>query len=105
MLRILSFLLLLFTVQFVPSGKNIPRSHTVEIKGMQFVPAVLDVRKGDTVVWVNRDVVLHNVTEKTGSWASSPIRRNTRWEKRILSSADYYCSLHPVMKGRIQVKK
>ena len=33
------------------------RMHTIEIRGMEFHPAELTVALGDTVVWINRDVV------------------------------------------------
>ena len=105
MLRIVVFLLLAFQLQSVPSGKNIPRVHIVEIKGMQLVPKVLTVKQGDTVIWINKDLVTHNVTEKSGSWASPPILRNKQWKRKMLSTTDYFCSLHPVMKGRIQVTR
>ncbi len=105
MFRILAFFLLLFQLQSVPSGKNIPRVHIVEFRGMRLVPGVLTVKKGDTVIWINKDLVTHNVTEKTGAWASPPILRNHQWKRRIVSDTDYYCSLHPVMNGRIEVKQ
>lgn len=35
---------------------------TVIIKGMAFSPSELRVHKGDTVVWINEDIVAHNVT-------------------------------------------
>ena len=105
MFRMLALLLLLFQLQSVPSGKNIPRVHIVEFKGMRLVPEVLAINKGDTVIWVNKDLVTHNVTEKTGSWASPSILRNKQWKRSIRSTTDYYCSLHPVMKGRIEVKR
>lgn len=105
MLRVLAFFMLLFQLQSVPSGKNIPRVHIVEIKGMRLIPEALTVKKGDTVIWINKDMVTHNVTEKTGAWASPPILRNKQWKRKILSDIDYFCSLHPVMKGRIEVKQ
>ena len=43
-------------------GKTPPRTHTVEIRGMEFHPAALTVTVGDTVVWINRDIVPHTAT-------------------------------------------
>ena len=31
---------------------------------MQFQPAVLTIKKGDTVTWINKDFVDHDVTEE-----------------------------------------
>ena len=43
-------------------AKAAPRVHTVQIKGMAFVPATLNVSVGDTIVWVNDDLVPHTAT-------------------------------------------
>jgi plastocyanin len=36
-----------------------PRVHTVLIEGMRYQPEGITVAAGDTVVWVNRDMVPH----------------------------------------------
>jgi plastocyanin len=79
--------------------------HTVEIKQMKFNPAELQVSKGDTVVWVNHDIVAHDVTEERAKkWTSSLIPSNASWQMVVSQSADYYCSIHVVMKGKLIVK-
>jgi plastocyanin len=86
-------------------GKNAPKTHRVEIKGMKFQPAELNVKKGDTVVWINRDVVVHDVTEETKrAWTSSAIPADKSWKMVAQQNADYFCSIHPVMKGKIRVQ-
>ena len=78
--------------------------HTVEIKQMKFDPAELIVQKGDTVVWINNDMVIHDVTEQYAKeWTSSPIPLKKSWQMVVTQSSDYYCSLHVVMKGKIVV--
>lgn len=47
---------------FACSAKAEPKTYQVEIRGMQFVPASLTVKVGDTVVWTNHDVLPHTVT-------------------------------------------
>ena len=82
-----------------------PKVYTVEIKEMKFLPAVIQVKKGDTIVWINRDMVPHNVTEeKQKAWASPLLPVGKSWKMAVQASGAYFCSLHPVMKGRIQVK-
>jgi len=79
--------------------------HTVEIKKMKFVPPELTIHKGDTVVWVNRDIFPHDVTEsKNKTWSSSTLEQGKSWYKVITKSTNYYCSLHIVMKGELIVK-
>jgi plastocyanin len=85
--------------------KTISKSHTVEIAAMQFQPSELSVQKGDTVVFINKDMLVHDVTEeKSEVWRSSPLSTGQSFNVVITESADYYCTIHPVMKGKILVK-
>ena len=85
--------------------KTIPKVYTVEIKEMKFQPAELEVQKGDTIVWINRDIVAHDVTEQPNkAWTSSPLTTGQSWSMVATQSADYYCSIHVVMKGKLVVK-
>ena len=82
-----------------------PETYTVEIKQMQFVPAELKVKEGDAVVFVNHDLVAHDVTEAgEKKWNSSALQDGGSWTLIATESSDYYCSIHPVMKGKIIVE-
>lgn len=80
-----------------------PQTHIVEIIGMKFTPTDLKVHKGDTVVWVNKDLVVHDVTEDNKAWASPPLASESSWKKAITKSDTYYCSVHVIMKGKLTV--
>ena len=85
--------------------KRIPRIHHVQIKNMKFEPAQITASKGDSIVWTNLDIVNHNVTEeKTKAWTSGPITMGKIWKMEAANSADYFCSIHIVMKGKIIVE-
>jgi plastocyanin len=85
---------------------NKPGSDTVRIRQMQFQPAELTVHTGDTVVFVNEDMVAHDVTEASSKdWASGPMATGGSWKMRVTKSDDYYCSIHVVMKGKIMLVK
>ena len=82
-----------------------PQTYTVEIKDMKFVPDNIIVSKGDTVVWINRDMMAHDVTEeKTKAWTSAPIAEGGIWKMAVTENVDYYCSIHVVMKGKIELE-
>jgi len=82
-----------------------PKTYTVEIKNMAFVPADITVNKGDTIVWVNHDMMAHDVTEQTSKvWSSGPIQADSSWKMPVTDEADYFCSIHVVMKGKIELK-
>ena len=44
-------------------------TYVVEIRGSEFVPAQISVRTGDTIKWINRDIVPHMVYVDPVSWA------------------------------------
>jgi plastocyanin len=81
-----------------------PKLHRVEIRQMQFQPSELTVQKGDTVVFVNKDLVVHDVAEETKAWSSSPLPVGQSYSLVVRQSAEYFCSIHPVMKGRLLVR-
>ncbi|WP_172623066.1 plastocyanin/azurin family copper-binding protein [Flavisolibacter ginsenosidimutans] len=76
----------------------------VEINKMKFVPDQLTVHKGDTVVWINNDLTNHCVTDTGKAWTSSTIVPGRFWTKVFTKNADYFCAIHVVMKGKIQVE-
>ncbi len=87
------------------SEQTTPAKHIVEIKAMKFQPAELVVNTGDTVVWINRDIVAHDVTEEPGkTWASTTMPPGASWSWIVTESANYYCSIHVVMKGKLLVQ-
>jgi plastocyanin len=90
----------------ISTPKVIPQEvYTVEIKDMKFVPAEITVKKGDKVVFVNRDMVAHCVTEVTASkWTSSAIPSGEAYMLVVNESSNYYCAIHKVMKGKIILK-
>jgi plastocyanin len=98
------YVFLLDSCRSVPK-KSVPRKHTVEIRAMKFQPAELVVESGDTVVWVNRDIVAHDVTEQPSkAWNSPVMPIGASWSLVVTQSADYYCSIHVVMKGKLVVQ-
>jgi len=85
--------------------KPAPISYTVEIKAMKFEPEEIKVHAGDTVTWINRDMVAHNVTEEgTKIWTSDVLSPDKSWRMAVTKSADYYCNIHTGMKGKIIVE-
>lgn len=90
-----------------PRGAPVPRRHVVEIRGMAFHPEVLEVRRGDTVVWINRDIVPHTATSSRPSgWNTGPIQQGDsgRFIPRRSGKLPYFCQLHPIMLGRLIVR-
>ena len=89
----------------VEQENYVPQLHIVEIKDMQFVPADVQVHIGDTVMWINKDIVAHDVTEDGQDWASPALTNEASWKKVITESESYYCSIHVIMKGKVTVEE
>ncbi|RXJ49964.1 plastocyanin/azurin family copper-binding protein [Gelidibacter gilvus] len=88
----------------IDQGKVFKVVDTIIIKNMVFTPSELHVRKGETVLWINNDIVAHNVTDfPEDKWTSGTLARHGAWEMKIDETFDYYCSIHPTMKGKIIV--
>jgi plastocyanin len=77
---------------------------TIWISEMRFQPRESHVFKGDTIIWINQDLVTHCVTETNNAWSSPPIPSGGSWKIYIAQSSKYYCAIHPEMEGKIVVK-
>ena len=83
------------------------RRHVVEIHDFRFEPAQLDVAPGDTVVWINRDIVPHTATRDNESWDSGMLLNEADMWSLVAPERGlhtYYCRFHPTMKGVLLVK-
>ena len=81
-----------------------PVTHTVTIEGLQYSPADLTVKKGDTVVWVNKDLFPHTATA-SGAFDSKSIADGASWQYTTAATGvfPYVCTFHPEMKGVVVV--
>lgn len=84
------------------SSKN-PKN-LIRIKDMKFIPDKLEIKKGDTVYWINDDVFVHNVVESTSeSWSSPELKKGEMWNMVFTDEEEYHCSLHKIMVGKLTV--
>jgi plastocyanin len=83
-----------------------PKTHTVSLEGMRFQPDDLAVAPGDTIVWVNKDLVAHTATSERGGFDSKIIQPEQAWTFTIKKKGDfaYVCLLHPTMTAMLRVK-
>jgi len=83
------------------------KTYTVTMEGMKFQPQVLTVAVGDTVIWVNKDLVAHTATDPDGTFDSKLIAPDKSWKLTVRKPGDfpYVCTYHPTMKGTLKVEK
>ena len=94
---------------------------TVEVRNFQFAPAVLEIARGTTVTWTNRDDILHTATAGTaakkddfGSYERSPTGvfdarmdaagRSASFTFSEAGEYAYFCDRHAHMTGKVVVK-
>ncbi|MCL5969935.1 MAG: cupredoxin family copper-binding protein [Patescibacteria group bacterium] len=87
-------------VQTTPVTVN---SNQISIKNFSFNPSTLTVKKGTTVTWVNEDNVTHAI--KSATFNSQNLGSGDKFSFTFDNpgSFDYSCSIHPSMKGKIDV--
>jgi plastocyanin len=82
-----------------------PRTHNVEIIDFEFKPKFINVMKGDTVKWFNRDPQSHTVNSYTDLFSSKELKLNETFEYTFKTQGvfNYLCDNHPYSKGSITV--
>ena len=91
---------------FGPEAVAARETHTVVIVGMKFEPESLTVKRGDAIVWVNKDFFPHTATAQGRAFDSRDIVTNKNWKyvANKEGTFPYICTLHPTMKGTLIVK-
>src|SRR4051794_40721714 len=99
--RIATAILLAAWLCMGPDGNTAepPKStvHTVTIDAMKDLPARLRVHAGETVVWINKALFPHTVTEVNGRFDSHEINPNKSWRYVAKKRGEfaYVCTLPP----------
>jgi len=79
----------------------------VSITNYKFDPATVTIKPGHMVMWTNKDTVAHTVTGDDGKWDSGKIEQGKTYSHTFSQEGKYtyHCSIHPNMKGTVEVKK
>ena len=88
----------------LPAGRA--AAHTVVIEATSYKPLALEIKRGDTVVWVNKDPFPHTATATAkGGFDSGSIAAGASWKRVFAKPGDYayICSFHPNMKATVHV--
>jgi Icc protein len=88
------------------AGENPKPEEQVKIDNFNFIPATLTVKAGTTVTWVNADDVPHTVVNTAKIFSSPVMDTDDKYTHKFTDpgSYEYYCSVHPHMKGKIIVQ-
>jgi len=78
----------------------------IEIKEFKYGPPTLSVPAGTTLTWVNHDEEPHTVTSATGAFGSAGLVNDDTFAQTFTKPGtyQYFCKIHPFMKGTVVVK-
>lgn len=82
------------------------KTYAITIENMQFNPPNLTVKRGDRVIWINKDLFPHTVTADAHAFDSRSIAANASWSYAPAKAGNYPygCTFHPTMHGALTVQ-
>jgi plastocyanin len=76
----------------------------ITIENMEFAPAEASAKVGDTIEWINRDVLVHTATARNGDFdVTTPAKRTVTSVLQEAGAVEYYCRYHPNMKAVLTI--
>jgi plastocyanin len=81
-------------------------TQNVTIDNFSFTPNEITVAAGTTITWVNRDDVPHTVVSPDKKFRSKALDTDDQFSFTFTDAGtySYFCSVHPMMTGKIIVK-
>lgn len=91
---------------FARAAEDQPAAISITIDNFSFTPKEITVSKGTTVTWINHDDVPHTVVSPDKKFKSRALDTDEKFSFTFSDSGayGYFCSVHPVMTGKVIVK-
>lgn len=97
---ILVFMVMIWGMISVPAHAAMIK---VTIENLVFAPADIKAKAGDTIVWINKDILAHTATERGGFDIMIEPNAQSSLVVTAAGNVTYYCRFHPNMQGRISI--
>jgi plastocyanin len=76
----------------------------ISMENMVIAPAQMSAKVGDTIEWVNKDILVHTATARNGDFdVMMPPKKTVTLVLKKAGTIDYYCRFHPNMKATLTV--
>ena len=86
------------------SGPACAATIQISMENLEISPAVVAAKVGDTIEWVNKDVLAHTATARNGDFdVTLPAKQTATFVLKKPGTVDYYCRFHPNMKATLAV--
>jgi plastocyanin len=82
-----------------------PRARVIDVQNFAYDPAQAKVAAGDTILFVNHDVVPHTATARDNTWDTGEIAAGDTARLIIRNAGEYYCVYHPNMIAKLALTK
>jgi plastocyanin len=77
----------------------------IVIENLVFLPAETSAKVGDTIEWVNKDVLAHTATARNGDFdVMTPPKKTVTSVLKKAGTVEYYCRFHPNMKATLKIE-
>ena len=89
----------------VYAATALPAETRASINNFMFKPDTITVPVGTKIVWQNDDDIPHSIVETTGKFHSPALDTEDKYSFTFdkAGSYEYFCGLHPHMKGKVVV--
>src|SRR5262245_14928045 len=96
----------LASLSAISSAAAQEKAAEIHIDNFSFTPAEITVSPGTTLTWENRDDIPHNVVATGKAFRSKVMDTEQKFSFTFGTPGvyEYFCALHPHMKGKVIVK-
>jgi plastocyanin len=76
----------------------------ITMENLVIAPAEASAKVGDTIEWINKDILAHTATARNGDWdVTMPPKKTVTLVLKKAGTVEYYCRFHPNMKATLIV--
>src|SRR5215475_3183928 len=77
----------------------------IVMENLVISPAEVSAKVGDTIEWINKDILAHTATARNGGFdVTLPPNKTVSFVLKKAGAIDYYCRFHPNMKATLKVE-
>ena len=99
--------LLLIAAALISGAMAVPvHAATIQIvmENLVVSPAEVSAKVGDTIEWINSDMLAHTATARNGDFdIMMPPKKTVTSVLKKAGSVEYYCRFHPNMKATLTI--
>lgn len=90
-----------FVAMIVPANAETIK---ITMENLEFAPAEVSLKIGDTVEWINKDVFAHTATARNGDFdINLPAKKSATSVVKKAGTVEYFCRFHPNMKATLKI--